>query len=84
MISAIGSALGGLNRAQAAAEQAAQRVSEAVVADDVTGELAALPGGDDLARQLVALKLSEVSYSANAAVIKAVDRMNEEMLDLLA
>lgn len=82
MISAINSAAGGLSRAQAAAGAAAHQVSVAV--DDVTGELAALPGGEDLVRQMVALKLSEVSYSANAEVIKAVDRMNEEMLDLLA
>lgn len=82
MISAINSAAGGLSRAQAAASAAAQQVSVAV--DDVTGELATLPGGEDLVRQMAALKLSEVSYSANAEVIKAVDRMNEEMLDLLA
>ncbi|MBI5764570.1 MAG: hypothetical protein HZA51_13715 [Planctomycetes bacterium] len=84
MISAINNAAGGLSRAQAAAETAAQGVSESVAVDDVTGELATLPGGVDLVRQMVALKLSEVSYSANAAVIRAVDRMNEEMLDLLA
>ncbi len=84
MISAINSAAGGMSRAQAAAGAAAQQVSAAVAVDDVTGELAALPGGEDLVRQMVALKLSEVSYSANAEVIKAVDRMNEEMLDLLA
>lgn len=84
MISAVDSAAGGLSRAQATASAAAQQVSAAVAVDDVTGDLAALPGGEDLVRQMVALKLSEVSYSANAAVIKAVDRMNEEMLDLLA
>lgn len=84
MVSAINSAVGGLSRALAAAGAAAQGVSEAVAVDDVTGELAALPGGDDLVRQMMALKMSEVSYSASAEVIKAVDRMNEEILDLLA
>ncbi len=84
MVSAINSAASGLSRASAAVERSAQQINAAVQVDDVSGELTALPNDADLTRQLVALKMSEASYSANAEVIKAVDRMNEVMLDLLA
>jgi hypothetical protein len=84
MVTAINSAASGLSRASVAVERSAQRVSAAVQVDDVSGDATSLPYDADLTRQLVALKMSEASYSANAAVIKAVDRMNEVMLDMLA
>lgn len=84
MVSAINSAASGLSRASVSVERSAQQINAAVQVDDVSGEVSSLPYDADLTRQLVALKMSEASYSANAAVIKAVDRMNDAMLDLLA
>lgn len=57
----------GLQRAEAQANKAAQKIAE----------------GEIEAKHIVDLKTAEAAHKANAAVIRVADRMQDDLLDIL-
>ena len=100
MISALNSALGGLARSTAGINVAAHNIANlntdgfrAQRLDSVGNVRArreppppevADRSDVDLAEELISMKVHETSFKANINVLKAADRMNGELLDLLA
>ncbi len=65
---AYATAVQGLQRANAQADKAANRI--------VSGEIEARP--------IVELKTAETAFKANAAVIRTLDELDDRLLDILA
>ncbi len=98
MISAISSALGGIQSATARFEKAASDVATAGAGQQSDGTAQSqgqtsgrpidrgAPFGADnsIAGSLVEAKLAEVSYKANIAVLRVADNLTEELLDITA
>ena len=96
MISAISSALGGIQSATARFEKAASDVATAGAGpqnEDAArsqGQTSGRPidrsalfgGGDSFAGSLIEAKLAEVSYKANIAVLRVADNLSDELLDI--
>jgi len=66
MINALGIALGGLQAASQKVAGAANNIADPAQQDD-------------LARDIVDMKLGEISFKANAAVIRTADEMSKEL-----
>ena len=96
MISAISSALGGLQAATGRLERAASTIATAPLntaetdsasdATESTGRPIDAGGlfdqGDAFAGALIDAKLAEISYKANLAVLRVADNLTEELLDI--
>ncbi len=96
MISAISSALGGLQAATGRLERAASTIATAPVNAADTGNSPDTSGStgrpidsgalfdqsDTFAGALIDAKLAEISYKANLAVLRVADNLTEELLDI--
>lgn len=82
MIDAISSAVSGLRSSSNQFEKAAQRVTQATM--PTAGEVSQSKGMDDLPAAVVDSKISALSFKANAAVLKAADKMVGTLLDTIA
>lgn len=98
MISAISSALSGIQSATARFEKAASDVASTGAGSQSDGAVqsqgqtngrpldraAPLDGGGSFAGPLIEAKLAEVSYKASIAVLSVADSLSEELLDITA
>jgi hypothetical protein len=82
MIDALYTATAGLAASANRFDKAAQNVIKA--STPVTAKADAKPSGDDLPAAIVDSKTSEISFKANATVIKTADKMLGTLLDTIA
>ena len=71
-------------RDESAGDAAASQESTLSVASDAAAIADLSTSNVDLATEFVDIKLHEIGYQANGLLIKVADRMNREILDLLA
>ncbi|NDE90884.1 MAG: hypothetical protein EB059_07075 [Alphaproteobacteria bacterium] len=85
MVDAISSSLQGLNNAAQRLSNSAQRIAQAGTSAYKAADAQTKPPADiNLTQELVESKLAEVSYTANATIIKAQLKTDKDLLNILA
>lgn len=72
----LSTAISGLNAASARVNKAADSISKMTTPESQAS------GGASLPQDIVDLKLGEIAYKANIAVIETADEMNETLLNI--
>jgi hypothetical protein len=83
--SAMSSAVSGMNNAATSVANRAQRITQDTsVSASVDGNTDPVSFSTDVTADIVGLGLDKAHYKANAAVIRTLDQMEKQLLDIIA